>query len=135
MDDILRYRTCIFPDEAPPLIYVDIGNETHKGKFSHSSRTKNLPDKITKAIISNYDRDRVNWISEYVSNVLSGNIALVGCEKRKLSKHNLAQRKVVDKRVSLPGKKRLIVQRGWFFLPLLAAVLPTIASLIASKKQ
>ena len=33
-DDSLRFRTCIFPDEAPPLIYVDIGNETHKGKLT-----------------------------------------------------------------------------------------------------
>ena len=60
----------------------------------------------------------MNCISECVLNVLSRNIALKGCEKRKLSKHNL-----VDRQVTLPGKKRLIVQSRSFLLPLLAAVL------------
>ena len=46
-DDILRFRTCIFPDEAPCLIYVDIGNETHKGKFPPSSHSKARSAKIT----------------------------------------------------------------------------------------
>ena len=30
-DYILRFRTCIFLGEAPPVLYADIGNETHKG--------------------------------------------------------------------------------------------------------
>ena len=30
MDDSLGFKTCIFPKEALPLFYVDIGNETHK---------------------------------------------------------------------------------------------------------
>jgi hypothetical protein len=33
--DSLRFRTCIFPDEAPPVIYADIGDETHKGELPH----------------------------------------------------------------------------------------------------
>jgi len=38
--DSFMFRNCIFPDEAPFLIYVDISNETHKDKLTHSSRTK-----------------------------------------------------------------------------------------------
>jgi len=34
-DESLRFRTCIFPNEAPPMIFVDIGNETHQGKLHH----------------------------------------------------------------------------------------------------
>jgi len=75
----------------------------------------------------------VNCISERVLNVPNGNIALTGCEKRKHRKHKLPLRTLVDKQVSLPDKKRLIVQRGGFLLPLLAAVLPTLDSLIAAK--
>jgi len=89
--------------------------------------------KLRKAIISNCDRDIVNCISECVLNVLNDNIELTGCDTRKLRKHKLALRKLVDKQVPLSGKKRLIVQREGFFLPLLAAVLPTLASLIAAK--
>ena len=75
----------------------------------------------------------MNCTSEFVLNVLNGNIAVTGCAKRKFGKHKLALRKLDDKHVPLPGKKRLIVQRGFFLLPLLAAVLPTLASLIAAK--
>ena len=41
-NDSLRLRNCIFPNEAPPLIYVDIGNETHKGKLPDSSLIKKM---------------------------------------------------------------------------------------------
>ena len=75
----------------------------------------------------------MNYISEFVLNVLNGNIALTGCEKRKISKPRLALRKLLDRQVPLPGKKRFIVKRGGLLLPLLAAVLPTLASLIAAK--
>jgi len=36
----------------------------------------------------------------------------------------------IDKRVPLSRKKRLINQRGGFLVPLLSAVLPTLASII-----
>ena len=53
----------------------------------------------------------MNCISECVLNVLNGNIALTGCEKRKLNNHILALRKLVDKQVPITGKKRLILHR------------------------
>ena len=63
-------------------------------------------------------------------NVLNGNIALTGCDTSKLRKHKYALWKLVDKHVLLSGKMRLIVQRGEFLLPLLAADQPTLDSLI-----
>ena len=39
-------------------------------------------------------------------------------------------RALADKRVSISSKKRLLNQRGGFLVPLLRAILPTIASLI-----
>ena len=47
----LRFRTYIFPEEEPPIFYVNIGNGTRKRKFSHHSRAKIGSAKITK---SNY---------------------------------------------------------------------------------
>jgi len=46
MDD-LRFRTCIFADEASTVIYADIGDETHKGELPHSSRTQILTAEIS----------------------------------------------------------------------------------------
>ena len=95
-DDRLRFGTCIFPDEAPHLMYVDIGNDSHKYKLPHSSRIKKAKLKLRKAILLNCDRDIVNCISECVLNVLNGHIALTGCEKHKLIKHKLALSKLVN---------------------------------------
>jgi len=75
----------------------------------------------------------VNFITEFVLNVLKRNIALMVCEKRKLSKHKLALRNLVDKQVPLQSKKILIVQSGCFILPLPAALLTTLASLTIAK--
>ena len=120
--DSLRFRNCIFQDETPHLIYIDTGNETHKGKLQHSSRIKKLSLNCVKPIYRTATGTLGIFLA-IVLNVLNSNIALTGCEKRKHSNHNLALRKLVVKQVSLPGKKRLIVQNGGFLLPLLAAFL------------
>jgi hypothetical protein len=61
---------------------------------------------------------------------LNGNVGFTDCAKRKLQKYKVVLRKVADKRVPLSSKKRLIVQKGGFLLPLLTAVLPALASYI-----
>jgi len=86
--------------------------------------------KLRKAIISKRNKKLVNCISECVLNVLNGNIKMTGCDTRKLQKHKAALRKFVDRHVPLSSKKKLIVQRGGFLLPLLSSVLPTLASLM-----
>jgi len=90
--------------------------------------------KLRKSIISKYNKELVNSISEYIPNVLNGNVKLAICNTRKLRKHKVTLGKVADKRVPLSTKKRLIIQLGGFLLPLLSAVLPAIASLIVSSK-
>ena len=75
----------------------------------------------------------MNCIGECVLNVLKGIIKLLGCSTRKLRKHKAALCKVADRHVSLWGRKRFIVQRGGFILPLLEAILPTIARIISAR--
>jgi len=91
---------------------------------------KTAQPKLRKAIISNSNRELVNCISECILNILNCNLKLTDCSKRKLRKHKTVLRKVADKQVSASVKKRLINQRGGFILPLLSAVLPTLASLL-----
>ena len=90
--------------------------------------------KLREDLISNCNSELVNSISECILNAVNGNVKLTGCNTHKLRKHKVTLRKVVDKRVPLSTKKKLIVQRGGFLLPLLRAVLPVIASLILSSK-
>jgi len=90
--------------------------------------------KLRKAITSNCNKELVNSISECILNVLNGNVKLTGCNTRKLRKHKVTLGKVADRRVPLSTKKKLIVQRGGFLLPLFSAILPAIASLIFPSK-
>ena len=63
-------------------------------------------------------------------NLLHGNVKLSDFARKKLRKYKRQLRTVVDRRVPLARKKKLIIQRGGFLVPLLTAVLPTLASLI-----
>jgi hypothetical protein len=90
--------------------------------------------KLRKAIISNCKKNLINSINECVLNVLKGNITLSDYSKRKLKKYKSRHRSLVDKRLPLSAKKRVIVQHGGFLLPLLTAVLLAVAILIFSKR-
>jgi len=91
---------------------------------------KTAHPKLRKAILANSKSELVKTLSECSLNLLRGNVKLTPCQKKKLRKHRVHLRKLADKRVSISSKKKAIVQRGGFLLPLLGAVLPTIASLI-----
>jgi hypothetical protein len=56
------------------------------------------------------------------------------CAKRKSQKYKGQLRKVADRSVSLAKKKRSIVQKGGFIGPLLAAVLPALASILFRRR-
>ena len=45
-DDRLRFRTCISPDEYPPIFYVDVSDETDKIELSRPTPFKNSTTKI-----------------------------------------------------------------------------------------
>ena len=72
----------------------------------------------------------INSINECVLNVLVGNIPLSTCLKRKLQKYKLAHRRLADKRVRHSAKKRLLIQKDGFLLPLLTSILPVVDSVV-----
>ena len=132
-DNRLGIRTDIFPTEQT-IVYSLISDEACEIELSLPHVLWTAEPKLRKAIISNCNKELVNSISECILNVLNGNVKLTSCNTRKLRKHRVTLRKVIDKRVLLSTKKKLVVQRGGFLLPLLSAVLPAIASLVVSSK-
>jgi len=95
---------------------------------------KTADPKLRKAILANCKSEFLKTLSECSLNLLRGNVKLTLCQKRRLRKHRVLLRKLADRHVSLSAKKS-IVQRGGFLLPLLGAVLPTIASLIFKSRD
>jgi len=101
-----------------------------KSNFHHLQVLKTAKPQLRKAIIKNCSSELVKTISECVLNVLRNNLQLTACQKKRLQKFKSPLRALADKKVSISGKKRLFNQRGGFLVPLLSAILPTIASLI-----
>ena len=62
--------------------------------------------------------------------MLNGDIPLSTFPKRKLKKHKATLRRLNDKRVRHSAKKRLLVKRVGFLIPLLSTDLPILASVI-----
>ena len=101
-----------------------------KSNFHKLHTLKFARPKLRKAIISNCDNDLVNCVSECALNLLHGNVKLSDCKRKNLRKYRRQLRTVVDRRLHLAREKKLIIQRGGILVPLLKAVLPTLASLI-----
>ena len=75
-------------------------------------------------------KDLLRSISECVLKLLNGNIHLSDCAKSKLKSFKSSLRSLEDRRLLLASRKELMIQRGGFLLPLLSAVLPTLAGLL-----
>ena len=90
---------------------------------------KDARPKLRRAIIANSDKELLNSVCECVLNILRVNDKLSDCKKRKLRKFRSQLRTVVDKHVPL-ARKKLMIHRGGFLVPLLTAVLPTLTTLI-----
>jgi len=101
-----------------------------RSNYHHIQVLKTAKPQLRKAIIKNCNNELVKSISECVLNVLRNNLQLTACQKKRLQKFKGSLRALADKRVSISSKKRLLNQRGGFLVPLLSAILPTIASLI-----
>jgi hypothetical protein len=102
----------------------------NKGEISHSTRSKKRKTEIKDSDNFRRGKEIINSINECVLNVLIGNIPLSTCVKRRLKNHKVAFRRLADKRVRHSAKKRLLVQKGGFLLPLLSTVLPVLVSVI-----
>ena len=107
----MRFRTNVFPDEGPPVVYAPVNYGTHKVHKLHT--LKDAQPKLRKAIISKYDKDLVNCVSECTLNLLHGNVNLSDCARKKLRKYRRQLRTVVDKLVPVACKKKLIIQRDY----------------------
>lgn len=102
-------------------------NNAHSA-LSMASVKKHLPilklvqsasPKLRKSIVSNCDLDFINTLVECVFNSVNGHIPLSESEKKKLKKFKTILRKVLKTKGGLCKKRKVIVQNGGGFLPVL----------------
>lgn len=85
--------------------------------------------RMLKAVLSSSDKDLILTVCECILNCLNGNIKLGPKDREKLKKYKRTLRTLAQKRQSIKSRKKLLIQQGSGFLPI---ILPTVISTIAS---
>jgi hypothetical protein len=88
--------------------------------------------KYKKAILKSADKKLVDDLCEIIYNILIGNLSLNETEFKLLNNYKNNLRKLINKS-SLKAKKKILVQKGSGFLPLIIpAAITGISSIISS---
>lgn len=90
---------------------------------------------IRKLILKNAKKDLIYAICECILNTINGNVELDPQTKIKITKHKKALRKLIDRRDSVKNKKKILLQKGGGFLPLLLPTILEVASNIFGIKK
>ena len=83
-----------------------------------------------KALLKSADKDLIHSICECVYNILIGKVPLAKSQKVNISKHKTTLRRLLKPGVSFRSRKKLIIQKGGGFLPLLLT--PIISGVLSS---
>ena len=67
---------------------------------------------LKKAIIRHVPAETIQAISEIVLNMLKGVIKLTARQRQRLSRYKKVFRSLADKALSIPRKRKLLVQKG-----------------------
>ena len=86
--------------------------------------------KQQKGIIEGANNELIHCLCECAVNILKGNVPLSLSQKRKLSQSKKHLRSLADKTVSIPKKKKLLVQKGGFLPALIGPILGALASFL-----
>ncbi|KAK3585825.1 hypothetical protein CHS0354_038350 [Potamilus streckersoni] len=90
------------------------------------------PSPMRKKLIQTASKDVIDTVCECCLNVLKGTIPLSAHQKKCLAKHRHVLRQMVQKKIPIRQKKKMLVQRGGIaILPLLAPMLAPLLGNIA----
>ena len=86
---------------------------------------------LRKAIIEHATPDLIHAVTEIVYNMLKGVIELTPDQKRRLSRHKEEFRALVNKKLSVKKRRKILNQKGTGAA--LAALIPIAISLLANR--
>ena len=105
-----------------------------KKNFDFLRVLRRANNKQKKALISNANKDLVLCICEIVDNILAGTVRLTPKQKKQLVRYKRTLRQLIDKKVSVDQKKKIIANQTGGFLPaILGPILGIAASLLADQ--
>ena len=97
---------------------------------------KDAKPQATRALLASADDELIKAIVECALNTLNGNHKLTKEEKKKLKIYKDCLRAFIDPKISFKSKRKRLVQKGGFIVPLLASVLSGVfGSLISNNNN
>jgi len=84
---------------------------------------KDAKPQARRALLASANDELIKAIVECAINTLNGNHKLTQDEKGKLKKYKNRLRALVNPKISFKSKRKFLVQKGGFIVPLLASVL------------
>ena len=89
-----------------------------------------------RVLLASADEELIKPIVEYELNTLNGNHKLTKEENSKFEKYENRLRELIDLKICLKSKRKLLVQKGRFIVLLLASVLSgVVGSLISNNNN
>ena len=93
---------------------------------------KDAKPQARRALLTSASDELIKVIVECAINKLNGNHILTKDEKSKLSKYKNRLRALVNPKISFKVKRKLLVQKGGFIVPLLTSILFSVIGAIVS---
>ena len=85
-----------------------------------------------KQYLKDASDEQIKSLIDCTLNICNGNVCLSGRQHKGLQPHKHILKKLSFTKVSLPTKRRLLIQKGGFLPTLAAVAIPALASLIGS---
>ena len=83
-------------------------------------------------IIRRAKPELINKIVECVLNILNGKVKITDSDFQKLKPYKNLFRKLLEKKIKISNKKKLIIQRGGFLQIILPAIISAVGTIISS---
>jgi len=96
---------------------------------------KDAKPQARRVLLTSASDELIKAIVECAINTLNGNHKLTKDEKSKLSKYKNRLRALVNPKISFKSKRKLLVQKGGFIVPLLTSILSSVIGAIVSKNS
>jgi hypothetical protein len=94
-----------------------------KFQYHYPHVLKDAKPQARRALLATADDELIKATDECVINTLNGNHKLTKEDKSKLSKYKSRLRAFVNPKITFKNKRKLLVQKGGFIIPLLTSIL------------
>ena len=78
---------------------------------------------------------QLNSVAEVTKNINKGNIPVSPRIKKTFCKHKHLMRKIADRSIGTEQRKRLLLQKGGFLVPLIVSTIASLLPTLLSKRQ